>query len=203
MPGCSRKIYTCGRVSSSINKIAVGFRTNWYNDWLSATVLITLTLESRLEIHDASEEKWKPMRRKNRNASARVEGYMLPSPSRNLGPPENALAAYSLCQCTSRHSPSTSSKIIREIDCQWAHSVRSSSLPIEHPKPPFDHKSLLSWPSVTSCRFPLANITLHNLLLIATILHDLVSIVTGWHQPPNPPWNPNKLLTDRKKCILK
>ena len=124
-------------------------------------------------------------------------------PSRNLGPPENSLVAYSLCKCTSRHSPSTSSKTIREIDSQWAHFVRSSSLPIEHPKPPFDHKSLLTWASVTSCRFPLANITLHNLLLIATILHDLVSIVTGWHQPPNPPWNPNKLLTDRKKCILK
>ena len=100
-------------------------------------------------------------------------------PSRNLGPPENALAAYSLCKCTSRHSPSTSSKTIREMNCQWAHSVRSSSLPIEHPKPPFDHKSLLAWPSVTSCRFSLANITLHNLILIATILHDLVSIVTG------------------------
>ena len=84
-------------------------------------------------------------------------------PSRNLGPPENSLAAYSLCKCTSRHSPSTSSKTIREIDCQWAHSVRSSSLPIEHPKPPFDHKRLLTWPAVTSCRFPLANITLHNL----------------------------------------
>ena len=121
-------------------------------------------------------------------------------PSRNLGPPENALAAYSLCKCTSRHSPSTSSKTIREIDCQWAHSFRSSSLPIEHPKPPFDHKSLLIWPSVTFCRFPLANITLHNLLLIATILHDLVSIVTGWHKPHNLPWNPNKLLTDRKQC---
>ena len=101
------------------------------------------------------------------------------------------------------HSPSTSSKTIREIDYQWAHSVRSSSLPIEHPKPPFDHKSLLTWPSVTSCRFPLANITLHNLLLVATILHDLVSIVTVWHQPPNPPWNPNKLLTDRKKMYPK
>ena len=70
-------------------------------------------------------------------------------PSRNLGPPENALAAYSRCKCTSRHSLSTSSKTIREIDCQWAHSVRSSSLPIEHPKPPFDHKSFLPWPSVT------------------------------------------------------
>ena len=57
-----------------------------------------------------------------------------------------------------------------------------------------------SWPPA---RFPLANITLHNLLLIATIIHDLVSIVTGWHQPPNPPWNPNKLLTDRKKMYPK
>ena len=126
-----------------------------------------------------------------------------PLPSRNLRPPENALVAYFLCKCTSRHSPSTSSKTIREIDCQWPHSVRSSSLAIEHPEPPFDHKSLLSWPSVTSCRFPLANITLHNLLLIATILHDLVPIVTGKHQPPNPPWNPNKLLTDRKKMYPK
>ena len=114
-------------------------------------------------------------------------------PSRNLGPPENALAAYSICKCTSRHSPSTSSKTIREIDCKWAHSVRSSSLPIEHPKPPLITKICSLTPPIT----------LHNLLLIATILHDLVSIVTGWHQPPNPPWNPNKLLTDRKKCILK
>ena len=162
--------------------------------WLYRLLVVSYFREFRFNCHETLQH-YEP------NAIYNYTFYRFPS--RNLGPPKNALAAYSLCKCTSRHSRSTSSKTIREIGCQWVHSVRSSSLPIEHPKPLFDHKSLLTWPSVTFCRFPLANITLHNLLLIATILHDLVWMVTGWHQPPNPMWNPNKLLTDRKKMCPK